>query len=237
MLTLVDVNSILDAAQQEADANAWPVTIAIADDGVHLLGLRRLDSAAPFTASVATQQARSGGVPVIVDGHVTGNMGPPASRPSKMCKLPNCQGGSCRRCLITQRCMPLIKLPGGPMSIDLKLIIGTGTALIISTLLMVALNIFQMRGLLNRYLLNSARPASLKAVTNPVARDLQDPITASEPIASNHYLKDWFAPGEPEQSLVPATRYLDGVPTSQGAETFEVQIKAFRLDRWTGGRA
>ncbi|EBA00047.1 hypothetical protein MELB17_16833 [Marinobacter sp. ELB17] len=37
---------MLDAGQQEADANAWPVTIAIADDGVHLLGLRRLYSAA-----------------------------------------------------------------------------------------------------------------------------------------------------------------------------------------------
>ena len=230
---------MLDAGQQEADANAWPVTIAIADDGVRLLGLRRLDSAAPFTASIATQQARSGGVPVIVDGHVTGNMGASGVTPEQdvqIAKLPNCQGGSCRRCL-TRRYMPLIKLPGGPMSIDLKLIIGTGIALIISALLMVALNIFQMRGLLNRYLLNSAPPASLKAVTNSVARDLQDPITASKPIASNHYLKDWFAPGEPEQSLIPATRYLDGVPTSQGAETFEVQIKAFRLDRWTGGRA
>ena len=91
MLTLVDVNAILDAAQQEADANAWPVTIAIADDGVHLLGLRRLDSAAPFTASIATQQARSGGVPVIVDGHVTGNMGASGVTPEQdvqIAKLP-----------------------------------------------------------------------------------------------------------------------------------------------------
>jgi glc operon protein GlcG len=59
MLTLVDVNAMLDTAQQEAEANGWPVTVAVADDGGHLLGLRRLDGAAPFTASVAAEKARS----------------------------------------------------------------------------------------------------------------------------------------------------------------------------------
>ncbi|HSP59018.1 MAG TPA: heme-binding protein [Halomonas sp.] len=58
-LTLSDVNTLLDAAQKEAEANSWLVTIAVADDGGHLLGLRRLDGAAPFTADVATQKARS----------------------------------------------------------------------------------------------------------------------------------------------------------------------------------
>lgn len=59
VLTLTDVNAILDAAQQEAEANDWKVTIAVADDGGHLLGLRRLDGAAPMTPDVATQKARS----------------------------------------------------------------------------------------------------------------------------------------------------------------------------------
>ncbi|MCE9663125.1 heme-binding protein [Halomonas sp. M5N1S17] len=58
-LTLTDVNAILDAAQQEAEANGWLVTIAVADDGGHLLGLRRLDGTAPFTANVAAEKARS----------------------------------------------------------------------------------------------------------------------------------------------------------------------------------
>ncbi|MBS9402706.1 heme-binding protein [Halomonas sp. TRM85114] len=58
-LTLSDTNVLLDAAQKEAEANGWSVTIAVADDGGHLLGLRRLDGAAPFTADVATQKARS----------------------------------------------------------------------------------------------------------------------------------------------------------------------------------
>ena len=59
VLGLTDVNLILDAAQKEADANGWPVTIAGADDGGHVLGLRRLDATAPFTAHVAMEKARS----------------------------------------------------------------------------------------------------------------------------------------------------------------------------------
>src|SRR5690554_8043368 len=59
VLTLTDVNAILAAAQKEAEANGWAVTIAVADDGGHLLGLRRLDGAAAMTPDVATQKARS----------------------------------------------------------------------------------------------------------------------------------------------------------------------------------
>jgi glc operon protein GlcG len=62
VLTLTEVNLILDRAQAEAEANGWPVTIAVADDGGHLLGLRRLDNAAPFTALIATEKARSAGI-------------------------------------------------------------------------------------------------------------------------------------------------------------------------------
>jgi len=59
VLTLDDVNAILDAAQQEAEANGWAVTVAVTDDGGHLLGLRRLDGAAPMSSYVATEKARS----------------------------------------------------------------------------------------------------------------------------------------------------------------------------------
>lgn len=62
MLTLDDVNAILDAAQQEAEANSWNVTIAVADDGGYLLGLRRLDGAAPFSAGVAGEKARNAAI-------------------------------------------------------------------------------------------------------------------------------------------------------------------------------
>ncbi|MEA3251342.1 MAG: heme-binding protein [Pseudomonadota bacterium] len=62
VLNLSDVNAILDAAQQEAEANHWAVTIAVADDGGHLLGLRRLDGAAPFSAGVASEKARNAAI-------------------------------------------------------------------------------------------------------------------------------------------------------------------------------
>lgn len=59
ILTLDDVNAILDAAQQEAEANSWAVTIAVADDGGHLLGLRRLDGCPAMASYIATEKARS----------------------------------------------------------------------------------------------------------------------------------------------------------------------------------
>ncbi|MFG6665990.1 heme-binding protein [Halomonas sp. HNIBRBA4712] len=57
-----DVIQVLDAAHQEAERQGWAVTIAVADDGGHLLGLRRLDGAAPFSAEVATHKARNAAV-------------------------------------------------------------------------------------------------------------------------------------------------------------------------------
>ncbi|GEN28631.1 hypothetical protein HVA01_22770 [Halovibrio variabilis] len=59
ILSQADVIQVLDAAQQEADSNGWAVTVAVTDDGGHLLALRRLDGAAPFSADVATHKARS----------------------------------------------------------------------------------------------------------------------------------------------------------------------------------
>lgn len=59
VLGQADVIQVLDTAQKEADNNGWPVTIAVTDDGGHLLALRRLDGAAPFSADVATHKARS----------------------------------------------------------------------------------------------------------------------------------------------------------------------------------
>jgi len=58
MLTADDVARILNAAQAEADRNAWAVTIAVCDDGGHLMGLRRLDNVAPISAYIAPEKAR-----------------------------------------------------------------------------------------------------------------------------------------------------------------------------------
>ncbi|HBJ26587.1 heme-binding protein, partial [Cobetia sp.] len=59
VLTLADVNQMLDAAQKEAEANGWAVSIAVADDGGHPLGLRRLDDTPAMTGYFAQEKAKS----------------------------------------------------------------------------------------------------------------------------------------------------------------------------------
>ncbi len=59
VLTLADVKKIAAAAEAEAVANKWPVTIAIVDDGGNLLWLQRLDGVAPISASIAPSKART----------------------------------------------------------------------------------------------------------------------------------------------------------------------------------
>lgn len=54
-----DVKAIAAAAEAEALRNNWAVTIAIVDDGGHLLGLQRLDGAAPSTAHMAPAKAHT----------------------------------------------------------------------------------------------------------------------------------------------------------------------------------
>lgn len=59
VLTADDVKKIAAAAAAEAKKNNWAVTIAIADDGGHLLWLQRLDGAAPVSAYIGPEKARS----------------------------------------------------------------------------------------------------------------------------------------------------------------------------------
>ena len=59
LLTLNDVRTIAQAAEAEALAHGWAVTIAVVDDGGHLLWLQRLDGAAPVSAHIAPSKART----------------------------------------------------------------------------------------------------------------------------------------------------------------------------------
>jgi uncharacterized protein GlcG (DUF336 family) len=59
VLTLADVKKIAAAAEAEAIANNWAVTISIVDDGGHLLWLQRLDGAAPISAHIAPAKAKT----------------------------------------------------------------------------------------------------------------------------------------------------------------------------------
>jgi glc operon protein GlcG len=59
VLTLEDVKKIAAAAEAEALANKWNVVISIVDDGGHLLWLQRLDGAAPISAYIAPEKAKT----------------------------------------------------------------------------------------------------------------------------------------------------------------------------------
>ena len=54
-----DVKAIAAAAEAEALRNNWAVTIAIVDDGGHLLSLQRLEGAAPISARIAPAKANT----------------------------------------------------------------------------------------------------------------------------------------------------------------------------------
>ena len=59
VLELADVKAIAAAAEAEAIQNHWTVTIAIVDDGGHLLWLQRLDGAPAISAHIAPAKAHT----------------------------------------------------------------------------------------------------------------------------------------------------------------------------------
>ena len=58
-LELADARRIGEAAAQEAVAHRWAVTIAVVDDGGHLLWFQRLDGAPPISAHIAPAKAHT----------------------------------------------------------------------------------------------------------------------------------------------------------------------------------
>lgn len=58
-LTLDDARTIGEAAEAEALAKGWQVTIAVCDAGGHLMWLQRMDGAPLMSAEVATGKART----------------------------------------------------------------------------------------------------------------------------------------------------------------------------------
>jgi uncharacterized protein GlcG (DUF336 family) len=57
VLEAAEVKAIAAAAEAEALANNWAVSICIVDDGGHLLSFQRLDGAAPVSAHIAPGKA------------------------------------------------------------------------------------------------------------------------------------------------------------------------------------
>lgn len=54
-----DIKAMAVAAEAEALKNHWAVTIAIVDDGGHLLHLQRLDGASPISSHIAPAKAKT----------------------------------------------------------------------------------------------------------------------------------------------------------------------------------
>lgn len=59
VLTLAAAKKIVAAAEAEALKHAWPVVIAVVDDGGNLICLQRLDNAQFGSVEIAIQKARS----------------------------------------------------------------------------------------------------------------------------------------------------------------------------------
>ena len=59
VLEFSDVKAMAEAAEAEAHKHNWAVSIAIVDDGGHLLWFQRLDGAAPISAHIAPGKART----------------------------------------------------------------------------------------------------------------------------------------------------------------------------------
>lgn len=61
-LEAADIKTISAAAEAEALKNNWAVSIAIVDDGGHLLSFQRLDGAAPISSHIAPAKARTSAI-------------------------------------------------------------------------------------------------------------------------------------------------------------------------------
>ena len=59
ILEFADIKAMAAAAEAEAHKHNWAVSIAIVDDGGHLLWFQRLDGAAPISAHIAPGKART----------------------------------------------------------------------------------------------------------------------------------------------------------------------------------
>jgi len=62
VLTSLEIDRIVGAAQAEAARHGWNVAIGIADEGGHPLALRRMDGCAPISAYLAMEKARSAAI-------------------------------------------------------------------------------------------------------------------------------------------------------------------------------
>ncbi|QXI38838.1 methyl-accepting chemotaxis protein [Pseudomonas xantholysinigenes] len=94
-------------------------------------------------------------------------------------------------------------------SIQWQLIASMGAALLASILVVVAIYTVALNRLTERYLVDTALPASVEAIRNDIERMLGQPLVAAADIAGNTLLRDWLAAGEDPGELPRFIEYLD----------------------------
>ncbi|CAK9892454.1 Methyl-accepting chemotaxis protein McpH [Pseudomonas fluorescens] len=96
-------------------------------------------------------------------------------------------------------------------SIQWQLIASMGAALLLSILIVVGIYSLAVNRLTERYLVDTALPASIEAIRNDIERMLGRPLTAAADIANNTMLRDWLAAGEDSAQAPQFIEYLEAL--------------------------
>ncbi|CAI8943256.1 methyl-accepting chemotaxis protein [Pseudomonas sp. RC2C2] len=104
-------------------------------------------------------------------------------------------------------------------SIQWQLIASMGAALLLSILIVVGIYSVAVNRLTERYLVDTALPASIEAIRNDIERMLGRPLTAAADIASNTLLRDWLAAGEDSAQAPQFIEYLEALRKQNHAFT------------------
>ena len=104
-------------------------------------------------------------------------------------------------------------------SIQWQLILSMGTALLVSILIVVGIYTVVVNRLTQRYLLDTALPASIEAMRNDIERILVKPLTAATDIANNTMVRQWLAEGEDSAQAPRFVTYLEALRREHKAFT------------------
>ena len=104
-------------------------------------------------------------------------------------------------------------------SIQWQLIASMGAALLVSILVVVGIYSVAVNRLTDRYLVDTALPASIEAIRNDIERMLSRPLTAASDIANNTLLRDWLAAGEDPAQAGQFVEYLEALRQKNQAFT------------------
>lgn len=94
-------------------------------------------------------------------------------------------------------------------SIQWQLIASMGAALLASILVVVIIFTLALNRLTERYLVDTALPASIEAIRNDIEHMLGKPLVAAADIAGNTLLRDWLAGGENPAQASGFIEYLE----------------------------